>query len=329
MMAASTPPNASAKACSFPASDGWVALTEGIRPTNLFPATAGATTRIERLGTEVDGQSDISSRAWSHTACCSYDDDKDGFDILLSGAGQSSSPSTVTSGRCGNKDDSTSPTSSPSRHIRFVDATIRAVRPAEAPVSVDTLGFSRKPTLPRLRTSMVDCSSSLSPMERYLNTEGPSPSASVNELARDSKRWSTEQGQPDTIRDYAGELPMSLTCSSQPTSSHCLNPSSHSGDAKLLKAGRFTREEVHHSMWDRRHRQKVLSKAVIQVEAAPTLPVKGEQVLWVSEAFQEYLEAKIVIVMIVWECSTCVFPPISNKRQYYHAWTVELYQPAN
>ncbi|KAI7777403.1 hypothetical protein LA080_003555 [Diaporthe eres] len=191
MMAASTPPNASAKACSFPASDGRVALTEGIRPTNLFPATAGATTRTERLGID--------------------DDDKDGFDILLSGAGQSSSPSTVTSGRCGNKDDSTSPTSSPSRHIRFVDATIRAVRPAEAPVSVDTLGFSRKPTLPRLRTSMVDCSSSLSPMERYLNTESPSPSASVDELARDSKRWSTEQGQPDTIRDYAGLLEKKFT----------------------------------------------------------------------------------------------------------------------
>lgn len=62
-------------------------------------------------------------------------------------------------------------------------------------------------------------------------------------------------------------------------------------------------------MWDRRHRRKVLSEAVIQVEAAPTLPVKGEQVLWVSEAFQESLEAKIVIVMIVWKGSICCLPP--------------------
>lgn len=55
-------------------------------------------------------------------------------------------------------------------------------------------------------------------------------------------------------------------------------------------------------MWDGRHRRKVLWEAVIHVEAAPTLPVEGEQVLRVSEAFQESLEAKIAVVMIVWEC---------------------------
>lgn len=52
---------------------------------------------------------------------------------------------------------------------------------------------------------MDDCYSSPCPIETPLNIEIPSPSSFVHQLVMDSKRLSTDKGQSDTIRDYAGE----------------------------------------------------------------------------------------------------------------------------
>lgn len=216
-MDSSTPPKAPTQPYPSPPSiPSWLFLTAETGSTSHLEGSAHTTTQadVDGLGTGYGGRSHVPSEASTFMIHRLYDTDNDdnGADPLEPEhqgclSGMSSSP-------CSSNYDDTAPKISLCEDIRFPGATIRLVSPANTSVSVDSLSFTEKPTLPRIRTSMASDCKWICIVESGPSIGSPPPPFNVSPLSRDSEPRRNGEDQPNALGQHESELLNYLACHS-------------------------------------------------------------------------------------------------------------------